>query len=393
MVVSQLLILGATPFIAGIYGPTALGVATTFLALASILAPVLTMRMEFLIPSASDIEARWINTYTFKVTLVGSLLAAVAFGVFIRPNEPLVALMFGLTCLAIAGSAVSIQMLIRQHKYRRIGLAKAVNGLGQVGTQVPIGLTWPGFKGIELGFAVGYIATLIAQRSQPRSDASSVSPSACRKRSLIRASLLLCVGGVTNALSVWAILLAISLFHTPEDAGVFSAIQRLLVAPAGFVTAGLLPVVTGSLGSAIRAGSSSAAALRRWFGILAPAALLSIVVFALLPDVWLVNILGPEYEGAGQYVDALALMIGTQIVAGPLGQALVAMGAGKIQFIWDVSRFAVLFIVALVSGMVGAGPVLMTWLLSGVFAFGYVIYLVLVYRVSTSSSPPKEAVT
>lgn len=374
----QSLIYLSTPAIAQLYGPSSLGAATLFLATAGILAPLLTLRIEFLIPSATDAEASWISRRALWTVLIGSFLAAVVYSLVTQPFNPWVALAFWATSGSIAASGVSIQMLARRRMYRRIGLGKAVNGLGQVGVQIPVGLVAPGSKGIELGFAVGYLLTWGVQSIGSRWRGGGAAVSSARRRALVRSALKLAIAGVMNAVSVWAILILISSFHTAEDAGVFSAVQRLLVTPVGLVTASLLPVVTGGIGRAVRQGHRYDRVLNRWLRILVPVAILMGIVIILVPDDLLLIVLGDEFRGAGAYLHALVPMVVSQIVAGPLGQLLVVTGRATSQLVWDAGRFLLIVGAGVICGISHASPVQMTWILSFIFAFSYLAYVVMV---------------
>lgn len=374
----QALIYLATPLIAQLYGPAALGSASLFLATASILTPLLTLRMEFLIPSANEGEAGWINRRALKLVLVGSFIAAVVYSLTAEPFDIWNATAFWATSGALAASAVSIQMLVRQKKFRRVGLGKIVNGVGQVGVQIPLGLLSPASRGIEFGFAVGYLMTWGVQSFGSRSRVPQERVSIARRRALMSAAYKLAIAGVMNAVCVWAILISISVFGSVEEAGVFSAVQRLLVTPVGLVTASLLPVVTGGIAQAVRAERPYAGALKKWLLLLTPIALIAGVVMVFIPDSVLVLILGDEFQGAGDYLDALTPMIVAQILAGPLGQILVATGHSTTQLLWDSARFVSIIGAALACGALGVGSVAMTFTLSVIFALSYVVFIVLI---------------
>ncbi|WP_413543928.1 lipopolysaccharide biosynthesis protein [Citricoccus nitrophenolicus] len=379
----------ATPFIARLYGPSALGAATVFLATASILAPLLTLRMEFLIPSASESEAGWISRRALKIVLCGSLIAAIVYSVCSEPFDIWHGLAFWATSGSLAAAAVSIQMLVRQKKFRRIGLGKIANGVGQVGVQIPVGILSPASRGIEFGFAAGYLATWGVQAFRARPQAPREPIERARRRALMASAYKLAIAGAMNAVCVWSILISISIFGSVEDAGVFSAVQRLLVTPVGLVTASLLPVVTGGVAQAVRSSRPYAGVLRNWLLLLAPIAMVAGVVLAFIPETLLIYILGEEFLGAGNYLAALAPMIVAQILAGPLGQLLVATGHSTTQLLWDSGRFLIIVVAASVCGALGVGSVAMTWTLSLIFALSYFVFvaLLIVFAKRGGSSP------
>lgn len=390
--VGQALIYFATPFVARLYGPAALGAATLFLATASVLAPLLTLRMEFLIPSASEAEAGWISRRALTLVLCGSFLASVVYSLSAESFDLWNALAFWATSGSLAAAAVSIQMLVRQSRFRRIGLGKVVNGVGQVGVQIPVGLLAPSSKGIEFGFAAGYLATWGVQAFGSRTQVPRERIERTRRRALMKSAYKLATAGIMNAVCVWSILISISMFGSVEDAGVFSAVQRLVVTPVGLVTASLLPVVTGGVAHAVRSSQPYAGALKKWLLILAPTALVAGLVLVFIPEDLLLRLLGEDFNGAGSYLAALTPMIVAQILAGPLGQLLVATGHSTIQLLWDSGRFVLIVVAALVCGTLGVGSVAMTWTLSSIFAMSYVVFILLVIlfarRGGSAPTPP-----
>ncbi|WP_188806112.1 lipopolysaccharide biosynthesis protein [Citricoccus zhacaiensis] len=377
-ILGQALIYLATPFIARLYGPAALGAATIFLATASILVPLLTLRMEFLIPSASEAEARWISRRALKLVLCGSFIASVVYSVSIESFDVWNSLAFWVTSGSLAAAAVSIQMLVRQEKFRRIGLGKVANGVGQVGVQIPVGVFFPASRGIEFGFAAGYLATWGVQAFGARTQRPRERIRRARRRALMGSAYKLAIAGIMNAICVWSILISISVFGSVEDAGVFSAVQRLLVTPVGLVTASLLPVVTGGVAHAVRSSQPYAHVLKKWLLLLTPISLVAGVVLVFIPEALLLRILGEEFRGAGSYLAALVPMIVAQILAGPLGQLLVATGHSTAQLFWDSGRFVLIVVAASVCGSLGVGSVAMTWILSMIFASSYVVFVLLV---------------
>ncbi|GGO46374.1 hypothetical protein GCM10010977_21190 [Citricoccus zhacaiensis] len=148
--------------------------------------------------------------------------------------------------------------------------------------------------------------------------------------------------------------------------------------PVGLVTASLLPVVTGGVAHAVRSSQPYAHVLKKWLLLLTPISLVAGVVLVFIPEALLLRILGEEFRGAGSYLAALVPMIVAQILAGPLGQLLVATGHSTAQLFWDSGRFVLIVVAASVCGSLGVGSVAMTWILSMIFASSYVVFVLLV---------------
>lgn len=378
-IVGQGMVLMATPFVARLYGPSNLGEATVFLALASVLTPVISLRLELLIPSASDQEARWIARRAMMTVAVGSTIATIAYGLVSHTSSVFVLVLFWLTAGGLASIAVSAQVLVRRNSFGRVGAAKAVTGLATSSVQLTLGYISSTLRGLEAGIAAGYIFGWMVQRSGFKDELPVVAPERRRRKQIMYDGVRLATAGLLNAASLWSILFALNTFHTSTEAGIFAAVQRIILTPVGLVTASLLPVVTSSVASVVRRGGSASTVVSRWITRLAPLGIAVCVGLLMAPERIYTLLLGPEFDGAGEYVDAMALMIGAQVAAGPLGQVLVALRCVRGQFWWDLTRFASLAVVAATIGFLDLPPTSLVLGLAGVFAVSYALFLLSAY--------------
>ncbi|MDO5634113.1 MAG: hypothetical protein Q4G34_04505 [Micrococcus sp.] len=373
--VGQGLVFLSTPLVARLYGPETLGEATIFLAVASVLTPVLSLRLELLIPTAPDEEVRWIARRAMQVIGIGATVATVGYGLVTQPPSLMVLPMFWLTAAGLAGIAVSMQLLIRDRVYGRIGAGKAATGAATAGTQVGLGGAPDAVRGLEVGFAAGYVVGWVVQNARVKRQFAWIAPAVERQRRLMLDGLRLASAGLLNVLSLWFILFSLGLLFPPAEAGLFAAVQRLLVTPVGLLTASVLPVVTGSVAEAVREGRSATAMVRRWLTILVPAGCAVAVIVALVPESLFLLILGDEFAGVGAYAQAMAVMIGAQIAAGPLGQILVALRQVGAQLVWDASRLIALTVAGVTCAVLQVSATALVFVLCLVFAVSYAAFL------------------
>lgn len=381
LLVGQGAVVLTTPLVARLYGPAALGDATVFLGLTAVLSPLLTLRLELLMPAAGEGEARWLERTGYRAALIISFMAAVVYGALIRPGDGVGILFFWVASFSLGAMAVSAQSLIREQRYGRIALGKATTGLATAATQLGAGLRGLLSNGLELGYAVGYLSSFVVQRAGRRARPDVVGrPPSAERHTLLASGLRLALAGVMNVMSLWLILFAVRLHFGDHEAGLYSAVFRVLITPVGLVTASLLPLVTGGVGAAVRNGRTVGGPTRRWLRLLLPVGLLVTVTLWLVPGSWLVLLFGPEFEGVGVYTRALAFFVGAQILAGPLGQLLVVLGRPRTQLAWDACRFGSLVALSVAAPWIFADAASMVVALASVLGVCYLAYLALVLQ-------------
>lgn len=167
-------------------------------------------------------------------------------------------------------------------------------------------------------------------------------------------------------------------YFDAEATGEVTIAQRLATAPVGLVVASLAPVIMAQMGVALRAGKSADWLVRKWLRRLIPGGVLVALVLLLVPSAWVAFVLGDSWDGVGDYLGALALMMGSQLVAGPLSQVLVLQGRARLQLVWDLVRFVCLLLVSTFVAMASESPVAMIWSASITLALFYIVYLILV---------------
>lgn len=388
LAIGQSVVYAATPLITRLYSTSEVGHGGLFLAAASILSAVSTLRLEVVLPRGDDQQARWAVALAVRSILVVAVVGGVAYAVSVRAASLtgglLAAVTFGACVAGLGLVALVTQWSARTNSLDGLAASKVVQGLGQTGVQLLLGASRFTAFGLQIGFAVGYLlsAGVQAGRSMGR-GARMVAhrlPWAADRRSLLRHSLLLSVATLVNLATVWSYPLLLRWFYGVSEVGVLTVAQRLAIAPAGLAVAAITPVVAAAAGARLRAQEDVWPVARTWLLRLLPLGLVSGGVLLLLPADVLVDLLGPGWGAVRSYLVALSPLIGTLVVVGPVSQLLSASGYSGSQLAWDCTRFVAAVLAFAVAAELGAPPARATLYSSVVLAVAYVAYVAILHR-------------
>lgn len=383
LAIGQGAILFCTPLLTRAYTPAEMGFAGTFLAGASIVGTVATLRLELLIPTANDAEVRWLTGRVAISLACFGVLSATGFALFL-PSQILNALLFGCAVVGLGGTALSLQLATRYRVMSGVAASKAGQGLGQAGSQVLAGALGATQIGMQLGIALGYIASAAIQTISVRLRGTMpqyrTPLNASRLRMYRRQIGVLTSAALLNIVTVWMYPLLTQLFFGAGATGQLTVAQRLAIVPAGIAVASLLPVVVGEAGSRLRNGEGLRSLVLLWLKRLAPLGVIATLCLLAVPKGWVIHLLGVEWGSVSEYLSAMAVMVGCQIVVGPLSQLLILQGRSRVQLLWDSTRLVVLLAASCAAAALSDSPIAMLWSASIVNMLFYSAYIVLVLR-------------
>lgn len=383
LAIGQGTILLATPVLTRTYTPAAMGFAGTFLACASIVGTVATLRLELLIPTATDAEVRWLTKRVIFSLVCFGLISVFGFVAFL-PSQAINALLFGCAVVGLGGTALSLQLATRYRVLTGVAASKAGQGLGQAGSQVLAGVFGATHIGMQLGIGIGYAVSATIQtisvRYRAKVPRDRIALTSSRTRRYRRQIAVLTFAALLNIVTVWMYPLLTQLFFGAVATGQLTVSQRLAIVPAGIAVAALLPVIVGEAGLRLRNGEGLRSLVLRWLQRLAPLGIFVTVCLLLVPKNWVVYALGVEWGSVSEYLSAMALMVGSQIIVGPLSQLLVLQGRSREQLVWDATRLIVLLSVSCAAASLSGSPIAMLWSASAVNVLFYAAYIMLVLR-------------
>jgi O-antigen/teichoic acid export membrane protein len=234
---------------------------------------------------------------------------------------------------------------IRYGAYPQIARTKMTQALGQVVSQVLLGVVAMGSLGLMMGDVVGRVsgsatlAMLVWNRNKERLGR----PLLPRLKRLAvryqRFPLVSSWSALLNSAGLYLPPLVLAGLYGPQTAGWFALAQRIVAVPMTLVGQAVAQVYLGEASRMIREDPTS---LRRLFlhttrklflfgG--APIILIGIIspsVFGL--------VFGPDWSPAGAYVQSLSLAFLAQFVASPVSQTLNVLEHQGLQLVWDAAR-------------------------------------------------------
>lgn len=372
---SQAVQLGSSLILSRLYSPTTFGAFASILAIATVLAALMTFSYPAAIPLAkSHSDGRvlaWLAMFLASCVAVGSAIALTYlalsgstllgyriswFGVAFIP----------LTALSLAMVSTLQLLSARLGMYSRIARATVTGALGQAGSQVLLGVLGAGAAGLNTGFLAGRLLNLrvLAHRSGlGRPPTKSMMQSVGRANSAMPRWLMPTV--VLNLMGTTAIAPWIAHLFGVSTAGAFALAMQMLSVPAALLGQSVGAVLFPKFAHHDREGGIDPLQVKRYarsLGVIALPAFLP--VFMVGPQLFSF-VFGEDWVVAGEIAAVLAPWIAVNFISGPLSSLAVIK-----------RRFRRVFLVGAIEslarlGALGLGGVLHSeivgfWLYSGV---------------------------
>jgi O-antigen/teichoic acid export membrane protein len=333
--------------------PEAFGVAAAVVAGATVLAILMSGRLEMAIPTESSEAAAEDVAHAAVALVVGTSLALlVGFEVAasLLPGTLDLTLLehrYMLVLIAAATACVTIlsQLAIRRHQYRDVARRSFDQQL--VTAAVQLGLCARGLAaaGLLWGVAAGRLVAAIALGRRlglqilGRSASIRHLPSVLRPR--WRFPLVFLPSALLNTLSLTAPIFIIMPIAGESAAGQLGMAQRIMAVPVALVTAAATQVVFGEMSALARASQGQARSRYvRAVATLAPIALAIMALCFFLGPTLVPILLGAEWATAGEMVRWMGIGIGLGVVAAPLQSVFTAYRRAISNLALDTLRLA-----------------------------------------------------
>lgn len=394
----QLLVAAASPILTRVYSARELGTLSVYASLLATLVPMLSLRYEVAIPlPEEDTDALNVLLVAVLCLLATSSLILVAALVFGGPIASLTGaqglehylwlLPIG---LAAAGTYQALSYWgIRKGLFGGIGRARVMQSVGQVSSQVGLGVGGAGSIGLLVGDVIGRssgataLMVSLARSRVKGSDSVSWQKMRDQARRYRRFPLFGSWAALANAAGLHLTPFLIAASFGVRAAGFWTVGQRVMSLPStiigqavGQVYLGEAAIIVRSDRDALRPLYLKTAKRLALVGVLLllPAGLLAPLVFPF--------VFGSQWHQTGVYMALAAVMFFAQFVASPLSQTLNVVGRQDLQLAWDVSRLAVMLTVFLLAGAANWSDVLTIAVFAGAMATMYAVLGVVTLRVS-----------
>lgn len=383
------LALALSPVITRLFDPANFGSFTLLAAVAMVLAPLMSLRLELAVPLAETDSASFAIVHAGLAASVSLGTACSAFFYVVGPvlgdasGQHVAGQWLWVTpIMASAMSCFSVlnSLAIRAARYRAIARRNVVMVGTTLGLQISAGLLGFNVGGLVVGFAVGQIvgAASLLFRSGLRSEQAV----AGRRLIIIREAMsrywrvpaLLAPAGVVNAFGLQAPVLLFAHHYSSEVVGWFGLTQRILAAPVTLIGLSVAQVYLSEIARTRREGADRSAyyfwqASRALFFVGALAAVGLVVAGPALFEL----AFGSEWRMSGQFARVLAIALAAQVVASPLSQTLIVFERNGLQFAWDSCRLLAVVGSLYAAASIGFSAVNSAWVLSGVLTLMYAV--------------------
>lgn len=385
-----------------LFSPSDYGVYAVILAVSVALGTPAAWRLDVAIPLPEDEETALALT---RNGLLAVLITAIATGILmVFSKDPLSRLLGSgsehwlwlvpILVMSIGCYLVLNQLAIRHQRYTATGRRTFVQALITVVMQILLYFTGLGPGALVLGHAVGQVAgaaSLIPGSGLLGTLGRGVTRSQLWSRyrsfpTLLAPSALLNVAGLqlpTVLLGAW---------YGTGVSGHFGMTQRLLTLPAALIGTAIAQVYLGELARSVRSRSGNpitlfASSSRRLSAVGGALALVLI-----LGGPWVFSLaLGAQWRESGSYAQAMALAMGMQLLAAPLGNTLIVMERQWTQLVWDLGRFVCCLGAVAVAHLLGWSALRAVWALGVATAVTYGALWIVSWRALSAYRPDAPA--
>ncbi len=385
-VLGQGLVVLISPILSRLYGPADFAVLQVFTGVVSVMAVLVTLRLELAIPLAKDDkEARSVFGAGLAATLIGSIVLGLA-GWLTAPlwahGQTLDALraVFWIvppTGAAIAAFQLVSAQLIRGERYRDLAVRNASQGVGTAAAQLGFGLLGMQHLGLLLGTGLGRLFGLASMRPRKRTQSPDKQPveklavgdlTAAVSR-FRRFPLVTTWSALLNNLSRYAAFPLFAVTFGVLSTGSLAFTTRLLALPVTVIGQAVAQVYLGR-GAATQRTNPKDLPRLTWYAT-GRLALLGIVptLVVILAGPWLFGVVfGQTWVRAGDYARILALAFLAQFVTTPATHVFNIVERQGLALIADSVRLV----------LVLGGP-LLVWQLGGSDLAGVMAYAAAIF--------------
>jgi len=366
----QGLVILAYPLLTRLYDPAEFGLLTVFSAVAGMLGVVAAAALEAAIPIPPDDRAAadvaWAGLAVVAITtlitaLVGLVAAAPLAALLGVPRLAPFWWLLALTVLVLGVYQVLSEWMIRERSYGALGRRNLLQGVGQVGTQIGLGLLGVRPLGLLLGLGVGRLLSLgglTSRRGLLRHRPPTMAGLRTALRRFRRFPLLAAPSALVNSAGLEVPLLLVSALYGDARAGLLGLTVRVFSGPTAILGQAVYQVFTGESSAAIREPRGTLGRLVRG------AALRLVLVGALPAAVLMIGgpqlfglVFGPQWQEAGAYAQLLAVAYLAQFTVTPVSSTLFLLERQGRELAWGSVRLLLTAGAVALCGVTGA-PVL-----------------------------------
>lgn len=347
-IISQLIIILATPLLSRVYLPAEFGKLAVFLAVSAVAATLITMRYETAILVAKrDDEAATLGVLALILAVIGSILLGVGGGIL--PSAVLelfgvgqllfmLPVIFLMAC-ASAFITVTQSWLNRKKCYVEMAKLRIFQSLGIVCFALVLGFMSLAYNGLLWAQALACIFTAIGSIWYARSAIVLWRPHLLWSAATahINAPRYLLPTAVIDVVTMQMPVLLISIWFGEAYAGQFSMAWRMLMLPMAVVGAAVGQVFMQRLSQhQINSKQARRLLMQTWMLLLALGSVPLLIIFLFGEPVFSV-FLGETWRDAGLMAATLSPLALAMFVSSPTSGSFVVLGIQKYSLWFGIS--------------------------------------------------------
>jgi O-antigen/teichoic acid export membrane protein len=333
--VAQMLLALALPLLTRLYSPADYGSLAVYSSTLTVLLVIGSLRYEMAIPLPED-EPTAASLLVLTLGLLAGTAATLAVLVwaggdaFVRLFQvPALRPYLWLVPVGLCGAGMNQALsywAIRRGAFSRIARTKLSQGIGQVVSQVALGLARVGAPGLLIGDVVGRVSgggglALLAWRDRPASQVSGASLAAAARR-YRRFPLLTTWAGLFNMGSLQLPSLMFAASFGAAAAGLYSLSYKMLVLPTMLIAQAVGQVFLSRAAGLAREPERLRRLTERTALVLFACGLPVFATVALTGPWLFATVMGSQWEQAGRYAQVLAPWFVFWVVSNPLSGLL-----------------------------------------------------------------------
>jgi len=389
---AQAIPLMLSPILTRIYGPEDYGFLAILSSSAALIGVVAAGRYDLALiePRDPSVARALLAGSTILTILVTSLIFAVTVGLVLGQPELFIGLEVSAFMLAAPAAAclafysILLAWLNRLGDFRGMAVARVINGAGNAGVALCLGLLGYVSGGLVAGLFAGLLVAIAYQWQRTRSDENLVSraPLVATLKDYRRYPQYLIPGTAAGTIASEAPVFVFMRFFDSTVTGFFSLAVRTVSAPLSLVGNAIGEVYRKHAVDEFNTNGNCRTLFLKSLSALAIVGLVPwLVLFFYGPDLFAL-IFGESWRRAGEFCVYLSFMVYFQLLSTPLANTIILNQSQNKDMFLQIGRM-VFGVAALVIGVIERNVELSLALYSFVFSCYYIAHSYLQYRAAS----------
>lgn len=336
------------------YGPSDFAMLASFIYFSEMIGVICTLKLEFaIVVQKSEQSAREVAVTAMRIALLFSLISVLLAFVFFQFNiiqglYDLGAVIFWipLVVLSMGMVQVSTYWLNRKQDYKKIATGKFIQTTSMEGSKLTFGWMGINYTGLIAGRVIGYMTTGIWQGVLFFRDSVKIPKRNFSLKEIIQSNYQY-IAYATPSVFISALInfMYIELFLTEfgkESSGMVSVAMTYVGAGLGMVATSVSQVYYGTI-----AGINSRAVMQQMYlrflrNLFITSAFLT-ALFWILPEEWVVGVLGNEWNDLMNYCRIISIWFGVWFVASSLSFIYMRLNKQGFMMVMDVLHIGMIY--------------------------------------------------